>query len=261
MTWRMLLPLLTLLAMGCTRFSFPQSPGSAPSELTSLDSMTKYNTDSFSMGDPQGEPHEFPVHTVELSAFYLDRVEVTNRAYSACVDAGVCRKSKEAQNPNFAGPQKPVVGVSYFDAVKYCKWVGKRLPTEAEWEYAARGSSARRYPFKGAFAHSKANIRGAADGHVYTAPVKSFAGGCTPEGVCDLAGNVSEWVSDWFSPTYYTESPDRDPTGPKKSTRLRVVRGGSWTGNDYEVRGAARFGLDPAFSKNNVGLRCAASFR
>jgi formylglycine-generating enzyme required for sulfatase activity len=250
------------LAVSCTRFSFPQSPGSAPGRLTDRELMVKFESSTFSMGDPQGEPHEYPVHSVELSGFYMDRTEVTNDDYRVCVDEGICRATKEMSDPNLSRPTQPVVGATWADAVKYCGWVGKRLPTEAEWECAARGgAAARKYPFKGSVTAKKANVRGAADGFVYTSPVGSLPEGRSPEGLDDMAGNAAEWVSDWFSPTYYSESPDTDPKGPQVSTRLRSLRGGSWTGNAYEARSTSRGSMDPAYSKNAVGFRCAAGLK
>lgn len=247
-----------LISLGaCTSFAFPQSRGDAPSELLGTAQMIKIHAGDFSMGETQGEPHEYPVHSVRLSAFLIDRFEVRNADYQRCVDVGVCRRSKQMDNPEFGPLNHPVVGVTYFDAKKYCQWLKKDLPTEAQWERAARGEDGRRYPFVGAVEVDKANLRGASDGYAKTAPVGHFKKGCTPEGVCDLAGNAAEWVRDWFSPTYYAESPDRDPAGPDVSTRTRCVRGGSWTSNSYQARATARDSLDPAYSSTSIGFRCA----
>ena len=243
----------------CTSFGFPQSNGKAPTSMRGTGQMIKIHAGDFSMGESQGEPHEYPIHSVSLSAYWIDRYEVRNADYAKCVDAGVCRRSAQMSDPLFAGPNHPVVGISYFDAAKYCHWVGKKLPTEAQWERAARGEEGRRYPFSGAYNAEKANLRGASDGYEKTAPVDKFPKGCTPEGVCDLTGNASEWVRDWFSPTYYKNSPARDPLGPSNSTRLRVLRGGSWSSNKYQARATARDSLDPAYSSSSVGFRCAKS--
>ncbi|MFH1808469.1 MAG: SUMF1/EgtB/PvdO family nonheme iron enzyme [Pseudomonadota bacterium] len=253
--------LLTLLAASaaCTTFGFPQSNARPPDELSDRGRMIAIPAGTFKMGDNLGEPHEFPVHDVELGGFRIDATEVSNAQYQRCTEAGVCRATREMEEPSFNPPSHPVVGVTYNDARTYCAWLRKRLPTEAEWERAARGGGDRRYPFDGAMGPNHGNVRGAADGFIYTAPVRTFPAGCTSEGVCDLAGNAAEWVADWFSPTYYAESPPENPKGPEASTRLRSVRGGSWTGNTYEARSTARGSMDPAFSKNSVGFRCAAS--
>lgn len=243
----------------CTRFFFPQAIGGAPGRLADRSAMAKIEGGTFEMGDNQGEPHEYPVHTVDLSPFLIDVTEVTNEDYRSCVDANICRHVKEMDDPLFGAPRQPVVGVTWSDANKYCKWVAKRLPTEAEWERAARGTEKRMYPFMGGYTEKKANLRGSADGFSYTAPVKSFPEGKNPDGLYDMAGNAGEWVADWFAATYYAESDEKDPTGPGAPTRERCVRGGSWTGNNYEARAAARSAMDPSYSKNNVGFRCAAS--
>ncbi|MBN2361565.1 MAG: SUMF1/EgtB/PvdO family nonheme iron enzyme, partial [Deltaproteobacteria bacterium] len=174
----------------CTSFSFPQSMSGAPGRLADRSSMAHIEAGTFEMGDNQGEPHEYPVHTVDLDAFLIDITEVTNEDYRACVDANVCRKVKEMDDPLFGGAKQPVVGVTWSDAFKYCKWVGKRLPTEAEWERAARGTEKRMYPFMGGYTEKKANLRGSADGFSYTAPVKSFPDGKNPDGLFDMAGNA-----------------------------------------------------------------------
>lgn len=249
------------LAAGCTSFSFSSAQRSAPRELTAPELMHTFEAGSFSMGDARGEPHEYPVHAVKLSAFRLDKNEVTMASYLECVDARVCRRTPMLDDASFNAPSQPAVGISFYDARTYCAWVGKRLPTEAEWEYAARSSESRLYPFVGDWNDKRANIRGAADGYVFTSPVGAFGQGCTPEGICDLADNAAEWVADWFSATYYSESPDQDPRGPERSTRQKSVRGGNWNGNAYEARATARQAMDPALVTNSVGFRCAQDAR
>lgn len=249
------------LSLGaCTSFSFPgkEGQGAAPSALKDRERMVKVPGGRFLMGNAQGEPDEHPPHDVELASFLIDRVEVTNADYGACVDAGVCRASKLVTDAALLGPRHPVVGVTWFDAVKYCGWVGKRLPTEAEWEYAARAPELMPYPWKGRYQPTLANLRGDVDGYPKTAPVGSFPDGASGLGVLDMAGNVAEWTADWYDGLYYQSSPEKAPKGPSTSTGYRSVRGGSWADTDYEARSTKRDSLDPNFGKDSVGFRCAA---
>jgi formylglycine-generating enzyme required for sulfatase activity len=162
----------------------------------------------FPMGaDKEGELDERPTHTVTLPAFYLDLTEVTNEAYQKCVDAGVCRPHDKTNaqvnnvgdDRNFRRPRQPISAVSWDDAVAYCGWVGKRLPTEAEWEKAARGAEGRKYPWGSEFPTRKHAVFGEGT----TAEVGSRPEGKGPYGHLDLAGNVWEWVSDFYDPYAY----------------------------------------------------------
>lgn len=251
-----------VLSAGCTSFAFKSSgKGTAPSELQNREQMVLVNGGSFDMGNKTGEPDEFPTHRVTLTSYLIDRVEVSIADYKRCVEARVCT-ALVAPSP---APETPVptthavVGVPWYGAKKYCEWVGKRLPTEAEWEYAARKPHFLLYPWKSGFETSRANARGAEDGYETTAPVGSFPTGATPSGILDLAGNAAEWTADWYEATWYQKSPERNPTGPEAPTGQRVVRGGSWSDPSYNLRATARTALDPNYSNNAVGFRCAAT--
>jgi formylglycine-generating enzyme required for sulfatase activity len=192
------------------------------------------------------------------------RCEVTNKQYKKfCQETGRELPIHFTQQPEFNADDQPVCKVSYMDAVDYCKWAGVRLPTEAEWEYAARGGSLRfEYPtLTGEIAPVLANYR---DIEGFTNPGKTTPGGRYPAnvfGLCDMAGNLWEWCGDWYSPDYYatiTERNCKNPSGPKTGTD-RVLRGGSWTDRDLgELRAARRHHLHPEQVPllPIVGFRC-----
>jgi formylglycine-generating enzyme required for sulfatase activity len=252
---------LLVLALGCTSFSFPGKggQGAAPAELKDTERMVKLAGGKFLMGWPQGEPDEYPVHEVELSAFAMDRTELTNAHYRACVDAKVCRASSTADDPELGRPSHPVVGVPWQDAQRYCAWVGKRLPTEAEWEYAARSPAFLAFPWQGRFSPTFANSRGELDGYAKTAPVGSYPAGASGKGLLDMAGNVAEWTSDWYEASYYQVSDTQNPTGPALATGNKSVRGGSWADTDFGLRATARDSLAHDFGKDSVGFRCVTA--
>jgi formylglycine-generating enzyme required for sulfatase activity len=168
---------------------------------------------------------EMPRHTVALDAFWIDQTEVTNAQYRKCLDAGVCRKPVYWDNSDFSAPDQPVVGVTWNDARTYCEWAGGRLPTEAEWEKAARGTDGRTYPWGNEPATCERVSYGGCVGKA--SPVGSYPTGASPYGALDMAGNVWEWVADWYAEHYYSRSPDHNPQGPD-SGGVRGLRGGSW---------------------------------
>ena len=212
--------------------------------------------------------NEQPQHTVYLDAFCIDQTEVTNTQYRACVEAGVCDAPLDTtyyDDTSYA--QHPVVYVGWNDADAYCWWAGKRLPTEAEWEKAARGTDGRLYPWGNTFDGSKLNFcdkncsedrrdTSVDDGYADTAPVGSYPAGASPYGALDMAGNVWEWVADWADSGYYSQSPGRNPPGPDSGEK-RVMRGGSWGGELFHVRNANRGWDLPDTRDTSVGIRCA----
>jgi formylglycine-generating enzyme required for sulfatase activity len=212
----------------------------------------------FVMGrDVQGDWS--PAHRVRISGFYLDRCEVTNAQYEA-----FCRATGR-KLPMFWGtdgfrcgskyPRHPVVGVSWDDAREYAEWRGKRLPTEAEWEYAARGGLAgMRYPNGNTLDSSQVNFARSLDKS--TVPVGSYAP--NGYGLCDMIGNVVEWVADRYDADYYSRSPEQDPPGPDKG-RFRVIRGGGWHSGPGCTAVDYRNALPRNWLDFNVGFRCARS--
>ncbi len=213
---------------------------------------------------------EQPAHAVYLSDYWIDRREVTVGRYRPCVDAGVCVAPPYAEGAErFDRPELPVVLVSWNDARRFCGWAGGRLPTEAEWERAARGPGnpahgvpGRRFPWgnvynpflsnHGAFAIDVLDGR---DGFLEIAPVGSYPDGRTPDGIEDLAGNVEEWVADWFAPEY-PKADAVNPKGPDMGDR-RVVRGGGYPHASAWLRGASREKEGPAERAPWLGFRCA----
>ena len=219
--------------------------------------------------DADADGDEKPAHDVTLDAFWMDKFEVTNAQYAQCVNGGDCEPSSYATDTDYNGQAQPVVGVNWQDAYNYCQWAGARLPTEAEWEYAARGPDSLIYPWGNTFDGSRVNFcdancsyggRDASvnDGYVRTAPVGSYPEGASWVGALDMAGNVWEWVNDWYSGTYYSSSPYANPPGPDTGTS-KVVRGGSWLPSWYNLRAANRHSYTPPLSSYAFGFRCASA--
>jgi serine/threonine-protein kinase len=214
--------------------------------------------------DSMANDDELPQHTVYLDAFWIDQTVVTNAEYARCVAGGQCTTPHETSSAIFISyygesqyANYPVIYVDWNQAQAYCTWAGRRLPSEAEWEKAARGVDGRIYPWGNTAPNQSLlnNISKISVGD--TAAVGSYPSGASPYGALDMAGNVWEWVNDWYRDTYYQQSPARNPTGPPTGSN-RVLRGGSWDNNDRDVRPAYRGRLTPEDDYNNLGFRCAA---
>lgn len=246
------------------------------------------------MGSDSGESAEGPEHDVTLASFYVDRFEVTNAEFSEFVSetshvtdaerAGVgwhwvgewrqvegadWRHPHGAQSSIVGFESHPVVQVSWHDAIAYCQWRHKRLPSEAEWERAARNAGSVLYAWGNAPPNNNGRFRASygsdqccsaddGDGFRYTAPVGSFPTGRSPFGAEDMTGNVWEWVSDTYDEAYYRRSPPVDPinTAPEKR---KVIRGGGWGNNPWGLRTTLRHANTPESGLSMVGLRCAKS--
>lgn len=212
----------------------------------------------FTMGSNEVDDEQ-PIHHVYLDAFYMDKFPVTTARYRAFLDA---TKGEAPRHWSEVDPvrdaDRPVIGVSWFMAEAYCRWAGKRLPTEAEWEKAARGTDGRVYPWGN---HEPNGTQGNLGklrwtGYETLTPVGSFKAGDSPYGISDMAGNVWEWVTDWYSAGYYRVSPARNPTGPEHGIS-KSVRGAGWNYDGAVARSADRNRDDPTTQINSFGFRCA----
>ncbi|UCC62160.1 MAG: SUMF1/EgtB/PvdO family nonheme iron enzyme, partial [Anaerolineae bacterium] len=217
--------------------------------------------------DPDADTDEMPQHEVYVDAYRISRYEITNAQYAQCVRAEVCREPGELthySDPNYA--DHPAVYVSWFEAREFCNWVKGRLPTEAEWEYAARGPDGHIYPWGNDFDCSRGNFDDetqfdgyvvpggeGCDGYVRTAPVGSFPAGRSWCGALDTAGNVWEWVADWYGD--YPPTAQTNPTGPTTGD-YKVLRGGGWTYSQTNARAADRAYFAPGDRAISVGFRC-----
>ena len=218
------------------------------------------------LGDLAADDNTKPYHLVYLDPFYIDVHEVTNADYAVCVAAGACKEPESSDSKTRTGyytntvfARFPVLNVTWQDAADYCAFVEKRLPTEAEWERAARGiSDGRRYPWGDSSPKmtnmNTSNVPGD------TELVNIYTGGLSPYGAADMLGNVSEWVADWYDPQWYEKNERENPQGPASGTQ-KTVRGSSFETSAGELHSAARAGLDPESFSNTVGFRCALSPR
>jgi len=205
----------------------------------------------FLMGsnDPLADNDQKPEHPVYLDAFWIYQTEVINSAYRHCIEAGFCRGSlSQYKDDDF-----PAVFLNWGQAKAYCEWAGGRLPTEAEWEKAARGSDGRKYPWgENSPSCNLANYEGCAGA---AEPVGSYLSGASPYETLDMAGNVWEWTADWASENYYVVSPKNNPLGPDTGDN-RIVRGGAWSFKDDGLVSFSRYWIQPELSSSDIGFRC-----
>ena len=247
------------LLIGCGEVELPNN-----SLAVSHEGMALIPGGNFEMGDHFNEgASNHPVHTVCLVAFYMDIYEVTNAQYQKFMSATGHTAPKYWNNSRFNAPEHPVVGVSWYEAAAYAEWAGKQLPTEAEWEKAARGGlTGKRYSWGdeppdagGVYRANYDPGNSAADGYAYTSPVGSFAP--NGYGLYDMAGNVWEWCADWYDNGYYANSPPNNPLGPDSGS-YRVLRGGSCKDFANYLRVAGRFYLPPTYTSLSAGFRCVS---
>jgi len=284
--WKLLLLstiLILSLCSACEQAEKPPTPTDQPTPTSSSPTevlieeaeMVTIPAGEFKMGcDPDHSgrynclENELPLHTVILDAYEIDKYEVTNAHYAQCVAAGACEapedKASQTRESYYDDPKYanyPVINVDWHDAHDYCTWVGKRLPTEAEWEKAARGTTVRAYPWgdwdpncslANSFSPTMDNFC-VGD----TSEVGSCPDGASPYDAMDVAGNVMEWVADWYDENYYYDSPESNPPGSADGT-TKVVRGGGWYQRWGVLRTAHRLGFDPEQGVPDMGFRCAS---
>jgi formylglycine-generating enzyme required for sulfatase activity len=217
----------------------------------------------FTMGTDGGEDN--PTHTVNLAAFSIDKYEITNRKYQSCVEAGCCTPpqhdgSYTGRQPYYGNPDYdnyPVIFVTWDQAREYCENLGKALPTEAQWEKAARSDDGRTYPWGDGGPNSTlANFNLPINGD--TMEVGTHSDGASPYGAEDMAGNVWEWVSDWYDVDYYSASPTDDPLGPDDGT-IKGARGGSFASLGTSLRSYLRGSYHPMEVFSTLGFRCVTN--
>ena len=237
---------------------------------------------TFEMGTYNGDINEAPVREVFLDSFLIDKYEVSNEKFLSFLSAmgrftdkkgNILMDIRDIQSPvryvNYRFELKslrrrldlerhPVTEVTWYGAREYCRWAGLRLPTEAEWEKAARGTDGRTYPWGEGFTSKKTNSMQGARTHVATTPVGHYPRGVSPFGAHDMVGNVQEWVEDRYSADYYEQEENANPKGPS-SGLARVLRGGSWRERVKFLTATARTGSGPSASTDHIGFRCARS--
>ena len=254
-------------AAGCTR--------AGQTQVSAVDGMTLdcVPAGEFLMGstsdDPLASDDEKPQHPVTLDAFWIDQTEVTNTMFAKCINAGACHERvyspylwgvfSHTRDPYFGNPaydSYPVIMLDWAEAQRYCQWAGRRLPTEAEWEKAARGSDGRIYPWGSGIDCQLANFDVCQKD---TSAVDAHPQGASPYGALDMAGNLYEWTADWYDSGYYAHSPTYNPTGSVTGEH-HVLRSGSWFSFAVDVRAAARaVGAAEHWYDGKIGFRCALS--
>jgi formylglycine-generating enzyme required for sulfatase activity len=238
-------------------------PEASTEEVPIQEDMVIIPAGPFIRGTTIGGFDEQPQRTIFLDTFSIDRHEVTNHQYQQFVLATGHRKAAPPARyakglGKMRGTNQPVVYVSWDDAMDYCRWKGKRLPTEAEWEKAMRGTDGRLWPWGNGEMPNGANWARVQDGHELSARVGSFETDKSPYGVMDGAGNVMEWMADWYDEGYYKESLVRNPPSPEHGI-YRVLRGGSYTTTGADLRVTSRSKMVPDYRDETIGFRCAIS--
>lgn len=280
--WLTVLFMASLPIMGILRGTkltpFEQDPSSVTQEASSSSDFAVSNSSNdqpaaedmvtipagpFVRGTQAGGFDEQPERSIYLDSFSIDRYEVTNGQYQAFVTNTNHRHpgppSRYAKNMvRMRGLNQPVVYVSWDDADAYCRWKGKRLPTEAEWEKAMRGTDGRLWPWGNVQDLNAANWARVDDGFEATAPVGSLKHDVSPYGIVDGAGNVMEWVADWYAEDSYRDPADKNPLGPEHGL-FRVMRGGAYTSTGSDIRITSRSKMVPDFRDETIGFRCASS--
>ncbi|MCL4275603.1 MAG: SUMF1/EgtB/PvdO family nonheme iron enzyme [Anaerolineales bacterium] len=258
-------PAATVTITPAATVTITPTPGIGSTTISERDGMVMVFVPAgeFTMGSDNGEPDEKPVHQVYLDAFWIDQTEVTNAMYTTCVADGGCTppsSSRSYTRNSYYGNSEfndyPVIYVNGYQANAYCQWAGRSLPTEAEWEKAARGTDGRTYPWGEGISCDNANYYAGRLCVGDTSKVRSYESGKSPYGAYDMTGNVWEWVNDWYSSAYYEESPLLNPLGPH-SGQTRIARGGAWSTREYRSRSTYRNSISPTIDGDGLGFRCS----
>ena len=247
----------------------PKGKDAAPMVLIPEGAFTM-GTDDVGLGWHQGNPNENPEHVVTLRAYWIDQFELTVTRYEKFLEETRHDPPMWEEDATAAAGDRPVVGVTWQDAADYCKWAGKRLPTEAEWEKAARGTDKRRFPWgemqpfvdivnynRGiwvSYPITLVSVTSGLEGMSIRHGLKT--GGTSPYGLYHMSGNAGEWVADWYDAEYYRKSPKENPTGPEQGDR-KVIRGGSWNDPPRNLRVTYRLKASPDYQDSTIGFRCA----
>lgn len=256
-TWGLVALGVLLACSACSSTAFPGRGGQdrVPDGLRAPSGMVPIKQGTFKLGSVRGAGDEVPVRAVSVPPFHMHRTEVSHGAYAQCVAARACRAPRHR-----ADAALPVTSVTWHDARAYCAWIGGRLPSEIEWEYAARGEEGRVYPWGATFVAKRANSADGIDGYPHAlAPVTAFAEGASPFGVLNLAGNAAEWTADVYDATWYARRPAGGVKGSPAPSDRRVVRGGGYTDSAYELRASHRSAMHENAAKTAVGFRCVSA--
>lgn len=266
--WILFVSFLCLIALIAIRVTSPKDPEEgAVTQSVKVSGDPKENSmilvpaGEFIMGSDEGGFDEKPPRRVYVDAFEINQYEVTQYDYAEFVRATGHRSplSRYLKNiESFNDQNQPVVYVTWEDADAFCRWKGGRLPTEAEWEKASRGEEEAIWPWGSEPMPTFANFLGGEDQAHYTAIVGSFERDKSPYQIYDMAGNVREWVQDWYDEHYYRHAPDRNPKGPDQG-EMKTLRGGSWNDSAVSGRTSARMKMFPDYRDTTVGFRCARS--
>lgn len=254
----LIMAIIALILLNCGKPEEPTAQVTEKQVFIPPQGMVLIPAGYFTMGSDSGTAS--PKHKIWIDAFFIDKHEVTNRQYREFIEATNHPKPLFFRDRDLNKPDQPVVGVSYYDALTYTQWEGKRLPTEAEWEYAARGGlEGKQFPWGDEAVAKRCNYAPKPfrekDGYDFSAPVGKYAP--NNYGLYDVAGNVWEWCQDFYDQEYYEISPEKNPTGPD-SGYTRVLRGGSWLSiNPKYLKCSSRMELRPFVQDRYYGFRCA----